>query len=300
VKSKYLSKFESVLSKVVSISPYDVILAYSGGKDSSYTLGILRKNYDLRVLAVTFNHGFHSPQAMENMRVITQALDVDHMRFSPSPKTVRHAFRESVAARPYSLRTLQRASTICTTCMHLVKSLVLKTAIEMEIPLVAYGWSPGQIPIRSSVMRLNGRMVRQTQNAMAAVLTPIMGRELRPYILTEDHLKRIDASEAESAEAGLYYTYPLAFLEYDENKMVQELTRMGWRAPSDTDVNSTNCLLNAFAVQDQLDHFGFHPYALTVAGLVREGLMSRETGLSRLAQPPDQCTVEFVRNVLGI
>ena len=34
----------------------------SGGKDSTYTLSLLRQRYNLRVLAVTFDNGFISPQ----------------------------------------------------------------------------------------------------------------------------------------------------------------------------------------------------------------------------------------------
>lgn len=75
---------------------------------------------------------------------------------------------------------------------------------------------------------------------------------------------------------------------------------MGWQSPTDTDANSTNCLLNGFAVQDHIDRLGFHSYALTIASLVRQGLMSRETGVAKLAQAPDPNMVEYVRKRLGL
>ena len=44
-----------------------------------------------------------------------------------------------------------------------------------------------------------------------------------------------------------YNIHPLAFLDYNEDKIVGEIKQLGWQMPDDTDSNSTNCLLNAFA-----------------------------------------------------
>ena len=54
---------------------------------------------------------------------------------------------------------------ICNSCMNLVKSFLLKTAIEMRVLIVAYGWSPGQAPVQSSVFKTNASMIRQMQKA---------------------------------------------------------------------------------------------------------------------------------------
>ena len=48
-------------------SDYDCALAYSGGKDSSYTLYVLREIFNLRVLALVFDNGFLSDQAKKNI-----------------------------------------------------------------------------------------------------------------------------------------------------------------------------------------------------------------------------------------
>jgi hypothetical protein len=37
----------------------------------------------------------------------------------------------------------------------LVKFTGLKIALEKQIPIMAWGWSPGQAPIRSSIMKIN-------------------------------------------------------------------------------------------------------------------------------------------------
>ena len=45
---------------------FDALIAYSGGKDSSYILWMMREVYQLRCLAVTIDNGFISDRAIEN------------------------------------------------------------------------------------------------------------------------------------------------------------------------------------------------------------------------------------------
>jgi len=49
--------------------------------------------------------------------------------------------------------------------------------------------------------------------------------------------------------------------------------------PADTDPNSTNCLMNAFANQTHIKQFGFHPYAFELQACPN-GVMSREEVLN--------------------
>ena len=55
---------------------YDCILGISGGRDSTYTLYLL-KQLGLRLLAVHFNDGFGNPIAVENMKKATKKLNID-------------------------------------------------------------------------------------------------------------------------------------------------------------------------------------------------------------------------------
>jgi tRNA(Ile)-lysidine synthase TilS/MesJ len=67
-KEKYLQKFEELLDKFKNAASYDALMAYSGGKDSTYTLSLLKEKYDLKILALTFDNGFLSEQAFKNIR----------------------------------------------------------------------------------------------------------------------------------------------------------------------------------------------------------------------------------------
>ena len=57
-KNKYRLKFENLLKTKQGQGSYDAIMAFSGGKDSTYTLYILKEKYKMNVLALTFDNGF--------------------------------------------------------------------------------------------------------------------------------------------------------------------------------------------------------------------------------------------------
>ncbi len=56
---------------------FDCVVGISGGRDSTYTLYLVKKVWGLRPLAVHFNDGFGNPTAGENMRQATQRLGVE-------------------------------------------------------------------------------------------------------------------------------------------------------------------------------------------------------------------------------
>ncbi len=297
-KKVHQEKFLDIVRNLKGKSSYDALMAFSGGKDSTYTLQYLVEDLGLRVLAYTFDHGFISPRAKVNMLNVTKKLGADHIYFLPNPRVINRAFKLSVEKEIYPLKSLERASSICNTCMYTAKSVILKAALEKRVRIVAYGWSPGQAPVQSSVMRLNSSMIEKTQKMMIESLSRVMGDDLAPYILDRTHLDVLGSAEGE--EYGFYNAHPLAFLEYDEEKIMHSINRLGWEAPKDTDPNSSNCLLNTFANQVHLDRYGFHPYAMENAGLVRDGCLDREEALGRLDTPMDKSLSGDIKKALDI
>lgn len=56
---------------------YDCIVGVSGGVDSSYLLYLLKEKYGLRPLAVTLDNGWSSKIAVKNIKLMTDALNID-------------------------------------------------------------------------------------------------------------------------------------------------------------------------------------------------------------------------------
>jgi hypothetical protein len=61
---------------------YDCLISLSGGKDSTYTLYKLVKDYGMRVLCIHYNNPFISPQARENPRRASEILGVKIVKWS--------------------------------------------------------------------------------------------------------------------------------------------------------------------------------------------------------------------------
>lgn len=276
-KKRYEQKFLNLLSHLsVREGPYDILMAYSGGKDSTYTMSLLKNKYRLRVLAVSFDNGFISETAVANIKRVTDILGIDHILFKPQWEVLKKIFSVAVEKELYAKKTLERASTICTSCIGMVKSICLKIAIEKGIPMVGFGWSPGQAPVQSSLMKNNPSLIRMAQRAIFNPLREIVGDEIETYFLQEKHYSH--------PEKFPYNVHPMAWEFYDEGMIMEEIKKFGWVAPEDTDSNSTNCLLNAFANDIHIKKYGFHPYVWEIANMVREGIMKRDEGYKKIYQ----------------
>ena len=74
---KILDRIVRQMKRAGRNKKYDCVLGVSGGRDSIYTLYLLKKVFGLRPLAVHFNDGFGNPVAGENMSKASSRLGVD-------------------------------------------------------------------------------------------------------------------------------------------------------------------------------------------------------------------------------
>lgn len=294
-KERYRKRFEDLVEKHRGKAGYDALMCYSGGKDSSYTLALLTRDYGLNVLAVTYDNGFVPEQTFCNICSVTEELGQDHILYRPRFDVLKKIFAACARKNIYPAQTLTRASTICTSCMAIVKFSALRMAVEKGIPFVVFGWSPGQIPVASSIMKNNPEIIRVMQKASFDPLYEVAGEGIRPYFLEERHFE-----EGEKGYEFPFNVSPLAFLDYDEEKLLEEVERLGWRIPRDIDANTTNCLLNSLANVVHREQHGYNPYAFEMAKLVREGYMKREAALAKLCEPENPKTVEAAKKKLGL
>src|SRR4030042_6525624 len=215
LKKEYRERFLTLMKDHRGNGSYDVLMAYSGGKDSTYTLDVFKNHFGLRVLALTFDNGFVSPYAMKNMRTVVERLGIDHLIFKPDFEIMSRVFNISINGNLYSRKTLERASTICTSCMSFVKFISLKMALEKEIPFIGYGWSPGQAPVQTVVMKTSASFIQATQKAIYEPLYKKIGDGIKGYFLESRHFKLSDKFP--------YNVHPLAFLDYEEENIYRRI-----------------------------------------------------------------------------
>lgn len=108
---------------------YDCIVPFSGGKDSTFTLYYLVKEYGLKPLVVQFNHGFMRPNLLANNTRTFKKLGVDVISFTPNWKVVKRLMLEA----------LIRKGDFCWHCHTGIFSYPMHVAIKFKIPLVLWG-----------------------------------------------------------------------------------------------------------------------------------------------------------------
>jgi tRNA(Ile)-lysidine synthase TilS/MesJ len=286
-KTVHKEKFLALVKEFKGRFDYDAVMCYSGGKDSTYTLAVLKEEFNLNVLALSFDNGFLPDQTLENITNVVEKLGVDHLIIKPRFDVLAKIFSYCANNDVFPLKALERSSAICTSCMGIIKYSALRVAVEKEVPFIAYGWSPGQAPISSSVMKNLPLMVKRMQAALFDPLYKIIGDEIKPYFLKDKHFG--DPYHLP------YNIHPLAFLDYDIDAIYKNIARFGWKKPEEVDANSTNCLLNSFANYIHKKKLKFHPYDAELANLVRDGLLDRDEALQRIQTEESPLIVNMVK-----
>lgn len=108
---------------------YDCIVPFSGGKDSTYTLYHLVKEYRVKPLVVQFNHGFMRPNLLANNERTFKRLGVDVISFTPNWKLVKRLMREA----------LVRKGDFCWHCHTGIFAYPMHVALKFNVPLVFWG-----------------------------------------------------------------------------------------------------------------------------------------------------------------
>jgi len=122
-------EFEAILDEHRGKHDYDCIVPFSGGKDSTFTLWSLMKEFNLRPLVVSFDHGFMRPGVLANRARAFKILGADHMNFRPNWHVVQHLMRES----------LRRKGDFCWHCHTGIFAYPMHVAVRFEIPLIIWG-----------------------------------------------------------------------------------------------------------------------------------------------------------------
>ena len=290
---EYQIKLATMLSDY-SHRDYQILMAYSGGKDSTYTMKLFKQKYGAKILAFTFDNGFISPQADDNIKRVCDRLNIEHLVVKYDQEMMNEIFRHAATNDMYPMKTMEIASSICTVCSGFFKSVAMMTALDKNIPFIGYGWSPGQAPIQSALTQANPRFVKMAQQNARKPIANIIGEaEADPYFLKPSHYEV-------PTDQWPWSVHPLAFEEYNENAIKEEIRQLGWEDPTDVDENSTNCTMNAFANEVHIQRHGFHPYAKEIANMVRQGNLSRREGIEKIYTDQNPHLVNYALERIGL
>ncbi len=114
---------------------YDVALGFSGGKDSTYVLYKLVKEYGLRVKAYTLDNGFMSPEARQKIDRLVAEIGVEHEYVQCDMELLRRMYHYIVS----------RYLSPCIACSFLGYAVMINYASRVNARVGIHGRSPYQM-----------------------------------------------------------------------------------------------------------------------------------------------------------
>lgn len=269
--------------------PIDAICCYSGGKDSTYMLKLMTQEWGLRVLAYTLDNGFITEQAKDNIRKVVETLEVDHVFYKPNAEFMRKMYVSSMLGELNKGRGnyKTRISDACLSCISLVNTYAAKLALQMKIPMVFCGFTPGQIP--KAILKNSYKFYIETYESQKEHWKSLLGPDVESYF-----------SIPADGSFDVYQLSPYLVVDAPETLILEEIRKLGWVYPEKLDGCSSNCALNAVGNLCHEKRYGFHPYASELSQLIREGLLSRDEALEKLRKDVPREELDRTLGALGL
>lgn len=127
--SEKKKELDELIERYRGKNDYDCIVPFSGGKDSTWALYYLLKEYNLKPLVVRFDHGFLRPNLYENTLKTIRKLGVDFHQFTPNWKVVQKLMLQSFLEK----------GDFCWHCHTGIFSYPMWVAIRYNVPLIFWG-----------------------------------------------------------------------------------------------------------------------------------------------------------------
>ncbi|MDD3296119.1 MAG: hypothetical protein PHU64_02045 [Candidatus Omnitrophica bacterium] len=276
-------KFEKRISKVkamISPSGYNCIIPYSGGKDSTYILQYMHKNYGLKILAVICDNYFIHPDKLINAIEILKRLNIEYTHIKISENTVKKFFGA----------LFSNTGSICAGCMGFIWTNVLRVAVDEKIPSVIIGESRDQI-FRGGYYHSLG-IVRPDDFEKLLhideqgfywkyyyVPTFKLAREkLKLFKCNDKEIKReVALKHRHIVKESIPDIIPFFFYHpHNELKIIEELKKnVGWKVPLAASLMShPDCLFHATCYPDDQNTIGHY---------IKENVVTRKKSLEEVS-----------------
>ncbi len=126
---------------------YDCIVPFSGGKDSTWTLYYLIREYKLKPLVVRFDHGFLRAKVQRNTIRSLRNLGADFHHFTPNWHVVRKLMLQSFLDK----------GDFCWHCHTGIFAYPMWVAIRYNIPLIFWGEPSSEYSAYSNPLEIEKR-----------------------------------------------------------------------------------------------------------------------------------------------
>ena len=267
--------FIKMLNMYKGNGKYDCLVMCSGGKDSTAALYYMKRKYRLNPLAFTFDHGFETEGALENIKNAVEILGVDFLFFKSD--LMKDMFSEI-------LKSNSRA-VICHPCSLWYMNLAFDIAARFSIPIIIAGWTKGQSTSQPLMSRCGCNMHQQEFISMAKATKEFLIQYKKDRPKYKDFPESMEEvlTRAKKRQKCVVLS-PHWFLPFGSETYVETIKKeLKWKPAKLSYPNgTTNCYLNFISVYNSIKYFGYTHYHVEMAKLIREGLLTREEALDSL------------------
>ena len=261
---------------------YDCIIPFSGGKDSTWALYYLMKEYKIKPLVVRFDHGFLRPNLNENTIKTLRNMGADFHSFTPNWKVVQKLMLQSFLEK----------GDFCWHCHTGIFSYPMWVAIKYNVPLIFWGEPSAEYTSYYSYDKPEAvdekRFNRVTNLGISAVDMAVrLGgemdeRDFKPY--TYPPLKELRKIGYRSVCLGSYVPWDVK----KQSKIIQD--ELGWKGdlvenvPPGYNYEKIECYLQG--VRDYIKYIkrGYTRPTHLASLDIRHDRLTREEGLDMLTK----------------
>jgi len=270
---------------------YDCIVNLSGGRDSSYTILKLVKDYGMRALAVNYQNPFTHPLATQNIKNIQRILGVKLVSFS-----FRSGFHQKVLK--YNLKALMKkpdpamVPMVCISCKLIWKN-ILSIANKYNIRLIVSGGNLYEATTFKRVL-LGGTQNQSMANYYSHYILGLAGKAIanfrflrsqtiiptiQGYLYSNPYSPMVRMRGRHIKKIDLFH-----YLPWDENEVVNRIqTELNWQYPPGSSGSwRFDCLISHLKDYLYLKTLGMTEKDDFYSQLIRESKISRDEALWRI------------------
>ena len=261
---------------------YDAIVGLSGGKDSTYVAYYLKKEYDLKILALNYDIGYRSPYAIQNLETVADKLDMDLVTIRPKKSFLVRLFA-------HFLKNRGEFCSVCNNLGYLIgASFVRSQKLSLGFSALAVGgWSKKyEFQQSVSVTSMQYFFENLTDDLFQDLLAqPFIDSEvvMRFKKLHDPRQAQIGSDgHKQMGEYAMNFIQLPDYIDWNIRQIPHILTReLGWAHPDDLHESHFDCLLFPIKEYLKFKKYGLTQETIKNSVLIREGLMTREEALQR-------------------
>ncbi len=233
LQKRMLDIFENVKKQK---RPFDVLVYFSGGKDSTYVLNLMKNKYKMNVLAYSMIQPFVTEAARSNIDQIVKKMNVQAVKFYMDEEVFKKGMAYSlVHGHEYGMTEWVG----CQICGYFTKWVGVKLAMKLGIPLVIDGMDSAQGGY--GVINEGEQVIQRLKNGIKPfgnvhdLINDALGEEWRHSLYYFDKEEVLNEKYPTAMS-------PLCFVEYEPMYIFKNLEEMGISFKQFKSLN-TNCEL---------------------------------------------------------